>query len=133
MLSTKKSTVVVAIDGPAGAGKSTTAKALASRLDFSYIDTGPMYRALTLKPLRDKINLENEEELVKLAKQTSIDLQGNPQAGLKVLLDGQDVSAEIRTVEITNNTFHVARAPKVREVLVTWQRAIGQRKSIVME
>ena len=133
ILSTEKNIVIIAIDGPAGAGKSSTAKALASRLNFSYIDTGAMYRALTFKALRDKINLENEPELVKLAQQTSIDLQGNPQTGLKVLLDGQDVSTEIRTIEVTNNTFYVARAPKVREVLVTWQRAIGQRKSIVME
>jgi cytidylate kinase len=133
MLSTEKNMVVVAIDGPAGAGKSTTAKALAARLNFSYIDTGAMYRALTLKALRDKINLEDEDALAQLAKKTSIDLQGNPQTGLKVLLDGQDVSVEIRTVEITNKTFYVARAPKVREVLVTWQRAIAKKKNIVME
>lgn len=125
--------MVVAIDGPAGAGKSTVAKALAGRLDFSYIDTGAMYRALTLKALREKISLENEEALMDLAKKTLIDLQGNPQTGIKVMLDGQDVSAEIRTVEITNRTFYVARAPKVRAVLVTWQRDIGRKKNIVME
>ena len=133
MLSTEKKTIIVAIDGPAGAGKSTVAKALAGRLNFSYIDTGAMYRALTLKALREKINFENEDALVQLARKTSIDLQGNPQNGLKVLLDGNDVSAEIRTIEVTNSTFHVARAPKVREVLVTWQREIGRKKNIVME
>src|SRR5947207_14186656 len=97
MQSTEKKLVVVAIDGPAGAGKSTVAKALAARLNFSYIDTGAMYRALTLKALREKISFDNEEALVALAKKTFIDLQGNPQNGLKVMLDGEDVSAQIRT------------------------------------
>ena len=133
MLSTEKKMVVVAIDGPAGAGKSTVAQALAGRLNFSYIDTGAMYRALTLKALRENISLENEDALVVLAQKTSIDLQGNSQTGLKVMLDDQDVSAEIRSVEVTNSTFYVARAPKVRAVLVTWQRGIGAKKNIVME
>lgn len=123
--------VVVTIDGPAGAGKSTTAKALAKRLGFFYLDTGAMYRALTLKAMRQKLNLEDEEALAALAKKTSIDLKD--QGGLRIFLDGTDVSEDIRTIEVTNNTFYIARAPKVRAIMVKWQRAIGESQSVVVE
>lgn len=126
-------TVVVAIDGPAGAGKSTIAKLLANRLSFNYLDTGSMYRSLTLKALRTKTDVESEDALEVLAKQTMIDLQGNPQEGLKVFLDGEDVSDQIRTPEITNNTFYIARAPKVRAVMVQRQQEIGSRSNVVIE
>jgi cytidylate kinase len=125
-------TLIVAIDGPAGAGKSSVAKKLAKILNISYLDTGAMYRALAFKALENKINLEDEDQLVKLAKQTTIDLNDTPQ-GLKVLLDGKDVSDDIRTLEVTNNTFYVARAPKVREIMVEWQRRIAGEKSVVAE
>ena len=125
-------TKVIAIDGPAGAGKSTIAKKLANILHFAYLDTGAMYRALTLKALQNKVNLESEEELVALAEKTTIDLE-NHAAGVKVLLDGQDVSEAIRTLEVTNNTFYIARAPKVREIMVKWQQDIGAKKDIVVE
>ena len=125
--------MVIAIDGPAGAGKSTVAKALARRLNISYLDTGAMYRALTLKALRAKINLENEDALAALAKKSVIDLKTDGTKGLRVLLDGEDVSADIRTLEVTNSTFYVARAPRVREILVKWQRAIAARQSVVAE
>lgn len=125
--------VIITIDGPAGAGKSTIAKALAAKLEFSYLDTGAMYRALTLKALRNDINLESEEELVSIANKTSIDLQADTISGLKVLLDNEDVSEEIRTLEVTNSTHYIARAPKIRAILVQWQRDIGQRKNIVVE
>ncbi|MDP2652696.1 MAG: (d)CMP kinase [Candidatus Omnitrophota bacterium] len=126
-------TTVITIDGPAGAGKSTVAKALAGRLGFSYLDTGAMYRALTLKALRRKMDLTDEDALVRLARETEIDLKGNPASGLKVYLDGEDVSAEIRTLEVTNNTYYIARASKVREILVSWQQAIGRKTDIVVE
>ncbi len=125
-------TKVIASDGPAGAGKSTIAKKLANILHFAYLDTGAMYRALTLKALQNKVNLESEEELVALAEKTTIDLE-NHAAGVKVLLDGQDVSEAIRTLEVTNNTFYIARAPKVREIMVKWQQDIGAKKDIVVE
>ncbi|VAX35142.1 Cytidylate kinase [hydrothermal vent metagenome] len=123
---------VIAIDGPAGAGKSTVAKCVAKALGFSYLDTGAMYRALTFKAMRQKLNLENEDQLVDLARKTTIDLE-NYDAGVKVLLDGQDISEEIRTLEVTNNTFYIARAPRVREIMVAWQQKIGAKKDVVTE
>lgn len=124
---------VITMDGPAGAGKSTVARELARRLNFSYLDTGAMYRALTLKALRENINLEDESALVALAATTTIDLQGDGDKPLKVFLDDEDVSQEIRTLEVTNNTFYVARAPKVREIMVDWQRRIGSKRNVVVE
>ena len=129
----KNSQIVIAIDGPAGAGKSTIAKKLAQMLGISYLDTGAMYRALTLKALRNKINLEDEDALAALAKKTTLDFFGDSQTGLKIILDGEDVSEAIRSWEVTNNTFYIARAPKVREILVEWQRKIGQKMSVVAE
>lgn len=132
-ISTSPKTVVITIDGPAGAGKSTVAKALAQRLGFSYLDTGAMYRAMTLKALRAKINLEDVSALVALARKTSIALVSDGRQGLKVLLDGEDVVEEIRSLEVTNNTFYIARAPEIREIMVRWQREIGEKQNIVTE
>jgi cytidylate kinase len=126
-------TVIVAIDGPAGAGKSTIAKLLAKKLEFQYLDTGAMYRSLTLKAIRAGIGLEDEESLVALARQTVIDLKGDVQKGLRVFLDGEDVSEAIRTPEVTGKTFYIARAPRVRGIMVEWQRTIGSRSNVVME
>ncbi len=124
--------IVIAIDGPAGAGKSSVAKALAKALHCSYLDTGAMYRTLTLKALRQKIALDNEDALIALAKKTSIDLRPS-ESGSLVFLDGENVSQEIRTLEVTNNTFYIARAPRVREIMVDLQREIGGRSSVVAE
>jgi len=133
MTSENSQPIVVAIDGPAGAGKSTVAKALAQQLSFAYLDTGAMYRALTLKAVREKVNLEDEDALANLALRTQLDLKGNTRTGLKVFIDGQDVSEDIRTVEVTNSTFYIARAPRVREIMVDWQRRIGEKCNLVVE
>ena len=125
--------LIIAIDGPAGAGKSSVAKELAKRLNISYLDTGAMYRALTLKALRQKLHLDNEDELAGLAKKTMIDFSTDVHKGLRVLLDGQDVTDDIRSLEVTNNTFYAARAPKVRSILVERQKAIGQKQPLVGE
>src|SRR5690349_19718836 len=91
--------LTITIDGPAGAGKSTAAKGLAKILNIAYLDTGAMYRALTFKAMKKNVNLENEDALVKLAHETTLDLEDSPQ-GLKVILDGEDISLAIRTVEV---------------------------------
>lgn len=123
---------IITIDGPAGAGKSTVAKQLAQKLDLSYLDTGAMYRALTLKAIQQNVNLENEDDVVAMARQTHIDLENHAQ-GVKVILDGADVSEEIRTAEITNKTYFVAQKPRVREIMVEWQRLLGGKRGVVVE
>jgi cytidylate kinase len=132
-MASSKSPIVVAIDGPAGAGKSTIAKEVAKRLGFMYLDTGAMYRSLTLKALRQGVDLNDESKLTELARTTQIDLQIDAQHSLKVLLDGQDVTEDIRTSEVTNNTFYIARTAGVREVMVEQQRAIGAKASVIAE
>ena len=125
--------LIITLDGPAGAGKSTVAKQLAKLLNISYLDTGAMYRSLTLKALREGVNLEDEDALANLAQKTTIDFADDGKGGLKILLDGKDVSEDIRSLEVTNNTFYTARAPKVRAILVDWQQAIGRKHSLVGE
>ena len=125
--------LVITLDGPAGAGKSTVAKLLAKRLGISYLDTGAMYRALTLKALRLKMDLSDQEALTILARRTKIDFQDAPDGSLQITLDGEDVSTAIRTLEVTNNTFYAARTPGVRTLMVGWQRAIGTSRSVVTD
>jgi cytidylate kinase len=125
--------MIITLDGPAGAGKSTVAKELSRLLKISYLDTGAMYRAVTLKALREGVNLEDEDALGALAKRTKIDFADDGKGGLNIMLDGKDVSVHIRSLEVTNNTFYAARAPKVREILVEWQKAFGQARSLVGE
>ena len=123
---------IVAIDGPAGSGKSTVSKLLAKRLNLLYIDTGAMYRALTLKAMRQGLDLEDEDALIELARSAKIDL-GGASGSLKVFLDGEDVSALIRTPELTNNVRFIARVPGVRSEMVKLQRLIGARSNAVLE
>jgi cytidylate kinase len=125
--------MIVTIDGPAGAGKSTVAKTLAKKLGVAFMDTGAMYRALTVKALRSGVNLEDEVALVTLAHETHIDLVDEPGKALRVLLDGRDVSEDIRTQEVTKLTYFIARTPGVREVMVHWQRVMGEKRAMVGE
>jgi cytidylate kinase len=119
--------LIIAIDGPAGSGKSTVSKIVAKRLALLYIDTGAMYRALTLKAMRQGIDLENEDSLVALAKSTRILLEDKGKLG--VLLDGEDVSLAIRTPDVTANVKYIARVPGVRNEMVALQRSIGREHS----
>jgi CMP/dCMP kinase len=120
--------MIVTIDGPAGAGKSSAAKMLARRLGFNFLDTGAMYRAVTLAGIRAGIDLHDQAALARLIG--SIRLEMPPG---KVLLNGQDVSGSIRTSEITAQSRAVADSPAVRAKLVEWQRAIAADRDFVCE
>ncbi|MCK5595403.1 (d)CMP kinase [bacterium] len=124
--------ITIAIDGPAGSGKSSVSKIVAKRLGLLYIDTGAMYRALTLKAMKKGINLEEETALVELANNTKIELI-HQKEGTVVLLDGQDVTDGIRETNVTNNVFYLARTEEVRECMKKLQRKIAEKGDVVME
>jgi len=125
--------MIIAIDGPAGAGKSTVAKILAKRLGFLYIDTGAMYRALTLKVLENKVPMDDQRGIIRLANGIKIDLRNNPDGSLTVILDGEDVSLAIRQKRITQFVSDVAKIKDVRQVLVKMQREFGQKGDCVLD
>ena len=120
---------IIAIDGPAGSGKGTLAKALAEKLNLVNIDTGATYRAVALKVLREKIDLSDKDNIIKIAKKIKIDLL----EGGTVLLDGEDVTKEIRSKEVTAIVSPISSIPEVREILVKVQRNIAKGKDVVME
>jgi cytidylate kinase len=122
--------LVVAIDGPSGAGKSTVGRALADRLGYTYVDTGAMYRALTLKALRAGLAPDGEGPLVELAARTDIGLEDG---GRRVRLDGTDVTADIRTREVTTAVSQVSAHPGVRRDMVERQRRLGGQGGVVLE
>lgn len=123
---------VIAIDGPAGAGKSTVAKLVASKLGFLYVDTGAMYRVLTLKAMRLKIPWDDTTKLIEMAKNTKIDLK-QKEGELKIYMDGEDVTKEIRTEEVSKNTSYIASILPIREILWDYQREYRKNFNIVME
>ena len=125
--------MIIAIDGPAGAGKSTVAKILAKRLGFLHIDTGAMYRALTLKVLENNIPVNNELRINELARKVEIDLRNNADGSLAIILDGQDVSLELRKARITQFVSDIAKIKEVRQVLVKLQRELGLRGDCVLD
>lgn len=120
--------MIVAIDGPAGSGKTTVAKLLASKLNISYLDTGATYRALTLKALEENADLHDEGALENLAVNLNLRF-----AGKTVYLDGIDVSGEIRTPLIDKNISLIVSYPGVRSLMVGLQRKIAQGKDFVVE
>ncbi|MCM8819916.1 MAG: (d)CMP kinase [Candidatus Omnitrophica bacterium] len=120
--------MIVAIDGPAGSGKTTVAKLLSKTLGFCYLDTGAMYRALTLKALWENCNLEDVNALVNLAKNLSLELKKE-----KIYLDGKDVTFQIRTPNIDKNISKVVSYPEVRSIMVELQRSIIKGKNYVVE
>lgn len=122
----------VAIDGPAGAGKSTVARRLARELGYVYIDTGAMYRALTLKALQEGIPLSAQTALVKLAQNTHIHFEYRPDFQ-KTVCDGQDVSNDIRSPEVSEAVSTVAAYPEVRQIMVEEQRGLAQGAAVVMD
>jgi cytidylate kinase len=124
--------IVIAIDGPVGSGKSTAARRVAELLGHTYIDTGAMYRAVALKALRRRISLDATDELVALAGSSRIDLRAQD-GGQNVLLDGEDVTKEIRTPEVSQQASKIAVIEGVRRVLVAEQRRAGAKGGVVME
>ncbi len=116
--------MIITIDGPAGSGKSTAARLLAGSLGIAFLDTGATYRAVTLKALRAGIDMEDETALPALARDSDLKLTPS-ESGSRVLLDGQDVTREIRSEEVSDMSYYVASSPKVRDVLVSLQRRLG--------
>ncbi len=119
---------MVAVDGPAGAGKSTIAKRVAARLGFTYIDSGAMYRAVALWALRRKVDAGDMHRMEQLAIAAEIELLPG-----RIRLNGEDVTDAIRTPEVSAGASKVAVIPGVRRALVAKQRAMGERASVVME
>lgn len=123
----------VAIDGPAGAGKSTIAKLLARRLGLLYIDTGSMYRALTVKVLGAGYDFNDQAAITALAEQVEIKLLPTHDGGCQVLLNGADVTNEIRQPEVSRHVSLVARIPGVRQSMVQQQQSIAAQRGVVMD
>lgn len=128
-----KKNTIIAIDGPAGAGKTTIAKEVAKRLGFLYLDTGAMYRALTLKALTEGITVEEEEKLVEMVKETILIAKKDDKKGMRIWVDGEEVTDKIRTEEVTNNIWWVCRVKDVRKKMKKLQREIGSSGGIVVE
>lgn len=126
---------IIAIDGPAGAGKSTVTKLVANYLGLLFLDTGAMYRSVTLAVLRAGVPMGDQEQVQTIAANSKIQLFANDIAGkpMQVLLNGEDITKEIRTPDVTANVSTIASQPAVREILVKQQQLIGQSGGVVME
>jgi CMP/dCMP kinase len=124
--------LIIAIDGPSGAGKSTLAKRLANHLGFMYLDTGAMYRALALKVLRERIDIDDENAVAELVGRTAIDVIERG-GGLEVSLDGEEVSGLIRTPEVSQMASKASALNVVRRWMLDLQRALGRRGNVVAE
>ncbi len=122
--------LVIAIDGPSGAGKSTAGRVLAERLGYTFLDTGAMYRALALKALRGRVRLDDEGALGDLARHSLIELT---EGGRGVRLDGSDVSAAIRTRDVSAAASRVSAHPQVRRQMVARQQEMGRRGGVVLD
>jgi cytidylate kinase len=120
--------LIIAIDGPSGAGKGTIARTLASTLNYRHVDTGAMYRAVGWKALHAGVPLDDERAVAALAERSRIVVEGS-----KVSIDDDDVTQAIRTPEMDKAASSVARMPRVREVLVAHQRRMGEQGGVVME
>lgn len=123
----------IAIDGPAGAGKSTIARLLAGQLGYIYIDTGAMYRAITLKALENGVDFDDEATLTDLAENSRLELAFDKDGHQIIYLDGHDVSEEIRTPRVSQQVSLTAKVPGVRHAMVRLQRELAARGGVVMD
>jgi cytidylate kinase len=124
--------LVIAIDGPAASGKSTTARKVAEKMGYLYVDTGAMYRAVTLEVLRKGVDPGNEEEVGKVVRSVSLTVEAG-RDGVQVFLNGVDVTRDIRMPEVTRNVSAVSRVREVRQYLVRLQRELGAQGGVVLE
>ena len=118
----------IAIDGPSASGKSTIAKEVAKKLNIEYIDTGAMYRALTYKVLKNKIDVKDTQGVIEILKNTNIDFINN-----SIYLDGVIVDKEIRQIIVSKNVSYIARIKEVREILVHLQQSMAKTKNVIMD
>ena len=124
---------VVAIDGPAGTGKGTIAKLIAQELNLVNIDTGAMYRSITLEAIRQGINsIEEKEKLIEIAKNIKIEMTNN-NGEQEIFLNGENVSKEIRSTEVSGFVSQVSSIPEIRELMVNLQRKMAEGKNVIME
>jgi cytidylate kinase len=122
--------MIIAIDGPSGSGKSTLGRMLARALKLLYIDTGSMYRAVALATIQAQVEPSDKDAVTALANEIEIDLEGDPES-LSVLLNGRDVTDQIRTESVTEMSSIVSTIPGVRRAMVERQRAIGKRGAVL--
>ena len=136
-MSTKPHKIIIAIDGYSSCGKSTFAKAIAARLGYIFIDTGAMYRAVTLYALEHgaiRSGIVDEDEVVRLLKEIQITFRFNPERGASdIYVNGDRVEGKIRTIEVSNCVSAVSAIAEVREMLVKMQQEMGRRKGVVMD
>lgn len=124
------------MDGPAGAGKSTVAKLLAERLKISYLDSGAIYRTLTLACIERRVDVSDEEQVLSVLRSVKMEFREELREGKKFFacyLDGKDVSAEIRKKEVSSKVSVVARHPRVREAMIPFQRAFAEEHDVVCD
>ena len=124
--------MIIAIDGPAATGKSTSAKLVSQKLGFTYLDTGAMYRCVTLLVLRNNVEINNQDHLASLLKNFQLDIKKNGKDHL-FLLEGENVSKDIRSSDVTDNVSAVSALPVVRKKLVSIQRKIADNQDSVVE
>src|SRR5215213_9253382 len=122
--------MIIAIDGPSGSGKSTLGRMLAHALKLLYIDTGSMYRAVALAVLEEHVDPSDKEAVTALANRIEIDLEGDPDS-LSVLLNGRDITNQIRTESVTDMSSVVSTIPGVRRAMVERQRAMSKRGAVL--